>query len=71
MSKEEVDDQFWYPRRNRVMKEFKNIKDHYFWNDEDDGDLFYTEPAKSKCSPKINDLRFPLKKFKGKDKSRS
>ena len=33
-TKEEVDYQFWYPKRNKVIKEYKNIKDYYSWNDE-------------------------------------
>ena len=66
-TKEDVDDQFWYPRRNKVIKEYKNIKDFYSWNDEDDSELVHTEPVKNTCSPKIYDLRTPLKKSSGKD----
>ena len=66
-TKEDVDYQFWYPRRNKVIKEYKNIKDFYSWNDEDDSELGYTEPVKNTCSPKIYDLRTPLKKSDGKD----
>ena len=64
-SKEEVDYQFWYPGRNKVIGEYKNIKDDYSWNNEDDSELVYTEPVKSTYSPKIYDLRTPLKKSKG------
>ena len=66
-SKEEIDSQFWYPRRNRVIKEYKNIKDNYSWSGEDDSELVYTEPVKSIHSPKIYELRTPLKTSKGKD----
>ena len=59
-TKKEVDYQFWYPRRNKVIKEYKHIKDNYSWNDEYEGELVYSEQAKSKCSPKIYDLRTPL-----------
>ena len=41
-TKEEVGYQFWYPRRNRVIKKYKNMKDNYSWNNEDDGELAYT-----------------------------
>ena len=41
-SKEEVDYQFWYPGRNRVIKEYKNIKDNDSWKNEDDGELVYS-----------------------------
>ena len=58
-SKEEVDYQFWYPGRNKVIKEYKHIKDNYSWDDEFD---FESENAKSTNSPKIYDLRTPLKK---------
>ena len=50
-----------------VIKEYKNIKDNYSWSGEDDSELVYTEPVKSIHSPKIYDLRTPLKKSKGKD----
>ena len=66
-SKEEVDYQFWYPGRNKVIKEYKNIKDNYSWSGEDDSELVYTEPVKSIHSPKIYNLQTPLKKSKRKD----
>ena len=34
-SKEDVDHQFWHAGRNKVIKEYKNIKDNYSWSDED------------------------------------
>ena len=34
--KEDVDYQFWYPKRNRVINEYKYIKDDYSWSDEVD-----------------------------------
>ena len=63
----EVDFKFWYPGRNEVIKEYKNIKDDYSWSGEDDNKLVYTEPVKSTYFPKIYDLRAPLKKSKGMD----
>ena len=64
-SKEEIDYQFQYPGRNKVIKEYKNIKDMYSWLDEEDSEEVDTEPTKSHISPKIYDLRTPLKKSKG------
>ena len=58
-TKEEVDYQFWYPGRNKVIKEYKYIKDKYSWENEFD---FKNESAKSTNSPKIYDLRTPQKK---------
>ena len=66
-SKEEIDYQFRYPGRNKVIKEYKNIKDNYSWSGEDDSELVHTEPVKNTHSPKIYDLQTPLKKSKGKD----
>ena len=34
-SKEEIDNQLWHPRSNKVIKDYKNIKDNYSWLDED------------------------------------
>ena len=58
-TKEEVDYQFWYPKRNKVINEYKNIKDYYSWNDE-----FEDESESAKCtnSPRVYDLRTPQKK---------
>ena len=58
-SKEEVDYQFWYPKRNKVINEYKNIKDYYSWNDE-----FEDESESAKCinSPRVFDIRTPQKK---------
>ena len=66
-TKEEVDYQFWYPGRKKVIKEYKYIKDFYSWSDEDDSKMGSTDPVKNTCSPKIYDLRTPLKKSSGKD----
>ena len=33
-TKEDVDNQFWYPKRKRVINEYKTIKDSYSWDDE-------------------------------------
>ena len=35
-TKEEVDYPFWYPGRNKVIKEYKHIKDNNSWVDEFD-----------------------------------
>ena len=56
-----VDYQFWYPGRNKVIKDYQYIKDNYSWNDEREGELVYSEPNTNKTSPKIFDLRTPLK----------
>ena len=58
-TKEEVDYQFWYPGRNKVIKDYKHIKGNYSWDDEVD---LESENAKSTNSPRIYDLRTPLKK---------
>ena len=50
-----------------MIKEYKHVKDNYSWNDEDDRELVYTEQVKNTHSPKIYDLRTPLKKSKGMD----
>ena len=41
----------------------------YSWLDEEDSEEVDTEPTKSHTSPKIYDLRTPLKKSKGLDKT--
>ena len=58
-TKEEVDDQFQYPERNKVIKEYKYITDNYSWDDEFESEK---EITKSSDSPKIYDLRSPQKK---------
>ena len=58
-TKEEVDYQFWYPKRNKVIKEYKHIKDNYSWNDEFETE---SESAKGTNSPRVYDLRTPQKK---------
>ena len=68
-SKEEIDYQFQYPGKNKVIKEYKNSKDFYSWSDEEESVKVDTEPIKSHISPKIYDLHTPLKKYKGKDKT--
>ena len=60
-TKEEVDHQFWYPKRNKVIQDYKYIKDSYSWDDEFE---IESESAKSINSPKIYDLRTPQKKSK-------
>ena len=61
--KEDVDYQFWYPKRNRVINEYKYIKDNYSWSDEVEKESEY---AKGATSPKIYDLRTPQKKSETK-----
>ena len=61
-SKAEIDSQFWYPRRNKVIKDYKNIKDNYSWHCEDDSELGDEESTRNSPSPKIYDLRTPFKK---------
>ena len=58
-TKEEVDYQFQYPGRNKVIKEYKYIKDSYSWGDEFESE---SEITKYTNSPKIYDLRTPQKK---------
>ena len=58
-TKEEVDYQFCYPGRNKVIQEYKYIKDSYSWDDEFE---IKSETAKSTNSPKIYALRTPQKK---------
>ena len=60
--KKEIDNQFWHPRRDKVIKDYKNIKDNYSWLNEDNSELVNEEPTKDMPSPKIYDLRTPLKK---------
>ena len=63
-TKEEVDHQFWYPKRNKVMNEYKNIKDNYSWADEFE---FESDHAKNTNPPKIYSLRTPQKKSRKTD----
>ena len=58
-TKEEVDDQFQYPEWNKVIKEYKYIKDSCSWDDEFESE---SEITKSTNSPKIYDRRTPQKK---------
>ena len=50
-----------------MIKEYKLIKDNYSWADESNGELMYAETAKCNQSPKIYDLRTPLKKSRKDD----
>ena len=45
-----------------MIKEYKNIKDNYSWNEENEGELEVSKP-----SAKIYDLRTPLKKSRKDD----
>jgi len=58
-TKEEVDYQFQYPGRNKVIKEYKYIEASYSWDNEFESE---SEITKSTNSPKIYDLRTPQKK---------
>ena len=58
-TKKEVDYQFWYPKRNKVINEYKHIRDYYSWDDDFETD---GESAKGTYSPKVYDLRTPQKK---------
>ena len=55
---EEVDYQFQYPGRNKVIEEYKYIEDNYSRDDEFESD---SEKTKSANSPKMYDLRTPQK----------
>ena len=59
-SKEEIDSQFWYPRRNKVIKDYKNIKDNYSWHCEENSELGDEEPNINSPSLKIYYLRTPF-----------
>ena len=67
ISKEEIDRQFQYPGKNKVINEYKNVIDFYSCWDEEDSKDVYKEPTTSQFSPKIHDLRTPLKKSIGRD----
>ena len=59
-SKEELDYQFQYPGKNKVVKEYANIRDSYSWEDEEN--TVDTMTRKSDISPTIYDLRTPIKR---------
>ena len=59
-SKEELDYQFQYPGKNKVVKEYANIWDFYSWEDEEN--TVDTMTRKSDISPTIYDLRTPMKR---------
>ena len=61
-SKEEIDSQFWYPRRNRAIKEYKSIKDFYSSCGEDDSEMVDKETTANSTIPKTYDLRTPVKR---------
>ena len=58
-SKEERDYQFQYPGKNKVVKEYANIRDFYSWGAEENTVDIMTR--KSNVSPTIYDLYFSLK----------
>ena len=59
-SKEELDYQLQYPGKNKVIKEYANIRNFYSWGDEKD--TVDTLTSNSYISPTIYDLRTPMKK---------
>ena len=61
-SKEELDYQFQYPGKNKVIKEYANIRDFYSWEDKEN--TIDTMTSKSDISPTVYDLHTPMKKRK-------
>ena len=59
-SKKELGYQLQYPGKNKVVKEYVNIKDFYSWGDKKD--TVDTLTRNSYTSPTIDDLRTPMKK---------
>ena len=59
-SKKELGYQLQYPGKNKVVKEYVNIKDCYSWGDKKD--TVDTLTRNSYISPTIYDLRTPMKK---------
>ena len=59
-SKEELDQQLQYPGKNKVIKEYVNIRNFYSWGDKKD--TVDTLTRNSYTSPTIYDLRTPMKK---------
>ena len=57
-SKEELDYQLQYPGKNKVIKEYANIRDFYSWGDKKDT----VNTMTSYISPTIYDLHTPMKK---------
>ena len=61
-SKEEIDSQFWYPRRNKVIKDYKNIKDNYSCFSEDDSELVSKNQLKTCLLQKFMNFFEKIKK---------
>ena len=59
-SKEELDYQFQYHGKNKVVKEYAQIRDSYLWEDEEIA--VDTMTHISDVSPTIYDLRTPIKR---------
>ena len=59
-SKEELDYQLQYPGKNKVIKEYVNIRNFYSWGYKKD--TVDTLTRNSYISPTIYDLRTPMKK---------
>ena len=53
-SKEELDYQFQYPGKNKVIKEYAKIRDFYSWEDEEN--TVDTMTSKNNISPTVYDL---------------
>ena len=67
-SKEELDYQFQYPGKNKVVKEYAKIQDFYSWGDEEN--TVDTMTRKNDVSPTIYDLRTPRKRKSEKTDSK-
>jgi len=59
-SKKELGYQLQYPGKNKVIKEYVNIRNFYSWGDEKD--TVDTMTSNSYISPTIYDLCTPMKK---------
>ena len=59
--KEDVDYQFWNRERNKVIDEYKNMKDNYSWDNEVEGEVVYSDitshQLETNKSPTVYDLR--------------
>ena len=65
-SKKELGYQLQYPGKNKVVKEYVNIKDFYSWGDKKD--TVDTLTRNSYISPTIYDLHTPMKKENQKNR---
>ena len=67
-SKKELGYQLQYPGKNKVIKEYVNIRNLYSWGDKKD--TVDTLTRNSYTSPTIYDLRTPMKKENQKKQTR-